>query len=74
MRDNWQVITRKGDTVVYHDGNQTVTVKAVDIHSRQFTSEGVTKTRKGKQVTTFFDRRLSREECERTLRVMGVQE
>ena len=43
-------------------------------HSRQFTSEGVTKTRKGKQVTTFFDRRLSREECERTLRVMGVQE
>jgi hypothetical protein len=54
-------------------GDQQITVQAISPEMRRLTCEGTKKTKSGKTVTTFFDRTMTRFECDATLQTMGVQ-
>ena len=72
MREKWQIIKREGDNIIYHDGRETVTVEAVDLERRKLRCVREGKNKDGKDNTSFFEREMSRHECDETLRWMGV--
>lgn len=73
MKDTWQVIHRKGDQVTWTDGTRVVHVNAVDLETRELSIKHNHTDRWGKVKEAGTCRRITRDECEHTLRWLGVQ-